>query len=213
MAINKDKKFVYRIIHKDNLSNVLTYGLVNKHHKNANKNFISIGNLEIIDVRSYTAVKLPGYGDIGEYVPFYFTSRSIMLFNIITGYYAPKVPKRKKNEIIVIRCLINDLTKRAKWFFTDGQANDYETNHYNDLVHLDQIDWDSIHNSNFSKSDGDYDRQRRYQAEFLVHDVVPVECIESLFVYDEGTKNWTEALVKVKNMDIPVHIYKPYFFD
>lgn len=213
MIVNTNKSFCFRITHRDNLVHILKYGLVTKHHKNAATNFVSIGNLEIIDVRSTTSVRMKEYGNIGDYVPFYFTPRSIMLYNIVTGYYAPKVPKRNKEEIIVIRCLIENLAKQPKWFFTDGQANDEETTHYMDLNNLNKIDWDCIQNSNFSKSDGDYDRQRRYQAEFLVHHSVPFELLESICVYSEKMKNWTEQKLKETGVTIPVHIHQPYFFD
>lgn len=213
MVINRDKKFCYRVTHRDNLAHILEHGLVNKDHAKADENFVSIGNHEIIDVRSSTEVNLNGYGFIGEFVPFYLTPRSIMLFNIITGHYAPKVPKRSKDELVVIRCCIATLATRPKWFFTDGQANDGETSHFNDLNHLNRIDWNCIQNSNFSKSDGDYDRQRRYQAEFLVHKVVPANCIESISVYNDKMKTWAEKQVNERELDIPVHIHKPYFFD
>lgn len=213
MAVNTNKKFCYRITHRDNLLHLLKHGLLNKHHADADEDFVSIGNLEIIDVRSSTEVKLKGYGNIGDYVPFYFTPRSIMLYNIITGYYAPKVPKRDKEEIIVIRCLIDNLIKEPKWFFTNGQANDGETAHFNDLSDLEKIDWNSIQQSNFSKSDGDYDRQRRYQAEFLVHNLVPVKRIESICVYNDAMKKWAEQNINKLGLEIPTHINKPYFFD
>lgn len=213
MVINRNKEFCYRITHRDNLVHVLEHGLVSKDHVKADGNFVSIGNLEIIDVRSTTEVDIDGYGFIGEYVPFYLTPRSIMLFNIITGHYVPKVPKRSKDELVVIRCLINTLAKRPQWFFTDGQANDGETTHFNDLKYLTKIDWNCIQNSNFSKSDGDYDRQRRYQAEFLVHNAVPAKCIESISVYNEKMKAWVEERVNKVGLDLPVHIHKPYFFD
>lgn len=213
MIINKEKKFCYRITHRENLEHILENGLVNKSHVNANRSFISIGNLEIIDVRSLTIVNLEDYGNIGDYVPFYFTPKSIMLLNIITGYYAPKVPKRDKGEIIVIRCLIEKLANQPKWFFTNGQANDGESKHFNKLNELDQIDWDCINQSNFNKNDGDYDRQRRYQAEFLVKDIVPIDCIESICVYDEETKTWVQTLLNAKRKNINLHIIKSYFFD
>jgi hypothetical protein len=196
-----------------NLAHILKHGLVNKDHEKADGNFVSIGNLEIIDVRSSTKVNIEGYGFIGEYVPFYLTPRSIMLFNIITGHYAPKVPRRSKDELVVIRCLIGTLAQQPKWFFTDGQANDGETTHFDDLKYLNKIDWDSIQNSNFSKSDGDYDRQRRYQAEFLVHKTVPASYIESISVYNEKMKSWAERQVNKAGIDIPIFIHKPYFFD
>jgi len=211
--INQHKTFCYRITHRDNLVQILKNGLVNKNHINADPNFLSIANPEIIDVRSTTPVKLDGFGVIGEYVPFYFTPRSIMLYNIITGYYAPKVPKRSKDEIIVLRCLIEVLVKQGQWFFTNGQANDEETNHFEDLSHLNNIDWICIQNSNFAKSDGDYDRQRRYQAEFLVRNFVPVNCIESVCVYSEEIKLLAQKQISDAGLSTPVHIHKPYFFD
>jgi hypothetical protein len=213
MIINQNKSFCYRITHRDNLMHLLQHGLICKDHINASSEFVQIGNNEIIDVRSLTPVAIAGYGNIGEYVPFYFTSRSTMLFNILTGYYHPFVPKREKDEIIIIRCRIADLAKLPRWFFTNGQANDYETTHFNDLKNLDKIDWDSIQNSIFTKSDGDYDRPRRYQAEFLVHSEIPIQYVESFSVYNQEMKSWVENKIMGSGLEIPVHIHKPYFFD
>jgi hypothetical protein len=213
MILNKNRDFCYRITHQDNFAHLLKFGLVHKNHAQADANFVAIGNSEIIDVRGTTPVRIEGYGNIGDYVPFYFTTRSIMLYNIITGYYAPKVPRREKDELIAIRCKISTLTREQQWFFTDGQANDGESRHYNHLRHLNNIDWDCIQHSNFSKSDGDYDRQRRYQAEFLVYNQVPTACIESINVYTAEMKNWAEQEIKRAGLKIPVNVQKYYFFD
>src|SRR5690606_11958190 len=182
--INGQKLYCYRITHINNLSLLLQNGIVNKNHPSAAVNYINIGNNEIIDVRSQVPVKINNYGMIGDYVPFYFTPRSTMLLNIITEYRAPLVQQRIRNEVLVIRCLISDLVNLPQWFFTDGQANDIATQHYNNLAFINNIDWLSIQTSNFNKSDGDYDRLRRYQAELLVHQQVPITSIESLNVFD-----------------------------
>lgn len=87
--INKNREYCYRITHIQNLPLILENGIVNKNHSDADGNYIEIGNPEIINVRSTTQVRIDGYGVIGDYVPFYFTPKSIMLYNIITGYYAP----------------------------------------------------------------------------------------------------------------------------
>jgi hypothetical protein len=209
--INGNKAFCYRVTHRDNLAHILQHGLVNKKHENADPNFVAIGNPEIIDVRSTTAVNLEGYGFIGEYVPFYFTPRSIMLYNILTGYFAPKVPRRSEEEIIVLRCLIEVLVQQGRWFFTDGQANDEETSHFANVKDLNKIDWNCIQSSNFTKSDGDYDRQRRYQAEFLLYDSVSISCVESISVYSDNMKAWTQKQVNAAGKMIPVHVRKDYF--
>ena len=210
--INKNKTFCYRIAHIDNLPFLLQNGIVNKHHPDASSDYIEIGNPEIIDVRSTSAVKIDNYGMIGDYVPFYFTPKSIMLYNIVTGYRHPIVQKRNRSEILVVRCLIEQLSALPQWFFTDGQGNDMASSHYNNLSNLEQIDWSCIQQSNFSKSDGDYDRPRRYQAEFLVHEAVPLGKVESLNVYEQGSANFVNKLLTEKNINLSVNIQTQYFF-
>ena len=148
---------------------------------------------------------------IGEYVPFYFTPRSIMLYNIITGYWAPVVPKVEREDILVIRCALKDLSNLPQFFFTDGQANDALTKHYNDTLHFNKIDWESIHASNFNK-DGDVDRPRRYQAEFLVRRHVPVEWIESFHTYNQKAATFVRDELEKAGNNIPVFVTTAYFF-
>lgn len=214
MIINKNKNFCYRVCHIDNLANILKNGFCTKHHPKASKDFISIGNPDIINVRDETLVKLDGYGNIGEYVPFYFTPKSMMLFNIITGYRAPLVPKLDKEEIIVFRCEIKELSKLDRFFFTNGQANVTSlTDHYNDLDDLDNIDWKIIHNSDFKKDGTDTDKQRRYQAEFLVYHHVPVKCIESINVYNDKAATFVKKELAKTDVIKTLRIVKEYFFD
>ena len=210
--INADKKYCYRITHIENLDCILDSGLVTKHHTRANSRYIHIGNPEVIGVRSDMPVRIIGYGVIGDYVPFYFTPRSIMLYNIITGYRHPVVPKRKPEEILVIRCEIKELTRLPYFFFTDGQGNDMVTRHFNDLAYLEEIDWRSIQQSDFQKTDGDFDRSRRYQAEFLVRNEVPVSSVESLNVYNEQAARYVKQVLTGKNINLAINIQPQYFF-
>src|SRR5215203_1829265 len=83
--------YLYRITHKNNLTHILASGICNKNHPNADPGYIPIGNGSIIGVRTIHPAKIEGYGNIGEYVPFYFTPSSIMLYNILTGYGVPKI--------------------------------------------------------------------------------------------------------------------------
>lgn len=210
--VNKNKEFCFRITHIDNLEIILENGIVCKTHLNASPNYINIGNPEIIDVRNGTRVRVAHYGMLGEYVPFYFTPKSIMLYNIQSGFRHPVVAKRPPSEILVMRFRIDELCSlKNRWFFTDGQANDSATNHFHDLSELNSIDWNSIQNSKFSKTD-DYDRGRRYQAEFLVKDEVPLDKIESFVVYDEKSKIKVETILKKLGIKITVNINKLYYF-
>jgi ssDNA thymidine ADP-ribosyltransferase, DarT len=206
-------QYCYRITHMSNLDHVLTAGLVTKSHAAASGSFVSIGNPDIISVRDTTPVKLEGFGNIGAYVPFYFTPKSMMLFNIVTGYRAT-VPKRPKSEILIIRCEISTLFQEHQCFFTDGQANVGITKHLDELSALDQIDWTSINSCNFKKDGTDPDRARRYQAEFLVHNNVPLQHIESFHIFDTKTQDLVlaaQARLKVIPV-IPTHVTPNYYF-
>ena len=163
-------------------------------------------------VQEMQRVRIDGYGNIGEYIPFYFTPRSIMLYNIVTGYWAPVVPKLEREEILIIRSEIGILSRNPRFFFTDGQANAAYSNHYTDLRDLDQIDWESIQQSNFLKSDLDTDRPRRYQAEFLVHSHVPLKSIESFLVYNEHAEALVNAHLKSAGLNIAVTVAPICFF-
>ncbi len=108
--------------------------------------------------------------------------------------------------------MIEKLCELPQWFFTSGQGNDMASKHYNTLADLNQIDWECIQQSNFSKSDGDFDRPRRYQAEFLVFNEVPLNKIESLNVYDQNAANIVKGLLNENNVNLAVNIQSQYFF-
>lgn len=212
MMINPNREYCYRVTHIDNLPMILQHGLVSSRHPKANSGFTSIGNPEIIGKRSEESVRIAGYETMGDYIPFYFTPRSIMLYNIVTGHRAPVVPKRNAKELVVIRCRIEDLAGLPQFFFTDGQGNDSVTKHYNDLEESDKVDWASIHASRFDKNDSDFDRPRRYQAEFLVHGEVPVSHIESLHVVDNATADKVRKILSSHQINLPVIVSPTYFF-
>lgn len=203
--------WLYRITSRENLSHILEYGICNKNHPDANPDFVSIGNHDIIGRRNDHEVKIDGYGNIGDYVPFYFSPKSIMLFNILTGYGVSKV---NPEEIIF---LITDIESAVNcnqlYFFSDGQANTRISKHYNDLKDLNKIDWEVVQSGDFSKSNTDNDRTRRYQAEFLIHRKVPVNCIKGIVVYNESCATFVKKKLALTDLIIQVHIKRSFYFN
>lgn len=202
--------WLYRIIHSDNLEYILANGIYVRGHGMHDPAYVNIGNVDIINVRDSFAVKLDGYGKIGEYVPFYFGKQSIMLYNILTGQGVPKI---NPANIIYICCELESLVSSCKkYFFTDGQANKKFTEHHNDLKKLDEIDWDVILGDDFTKN-GDIDRPRKYMAEFLVHEHVPLSCIKKIVVYNDRTKVYVAQLLVKYGVKIKVEAARVgYYF-
>ena len=203
--------WLYRITHRDNLAHILEHGICQKNHPDANPEYKAIGHKEIIGKRTDHPVKIDGYGHIGDYVPFYFTPASIMLYNILTGYGVPKIPP---SEIIFILSSVAAITAgNQRYFFTDGQANTHISRHLHVLQDLNKVDWAVIKSGDFKKSIHDIDRPRRYQAEFLVNGHVPVNCIEAIATYNESSATFAKKELARTDLLTPVYIKKSFYFN
>jgi hypothetical protein len=197
-----DPLWVYRIVHYKNLNYILQNGIYSKAHVDLDPNYISIGNFGIINIRADFDVKIEQYGQIGDYVPFYFGKQSIMLYNVLTD---TNVTKHAPEDIVYLCCRVDKLASDGKqYFFTDGQANKKLTSHYNNLKDLSSLDWETITGTDFKNSEEDPDKKRRYQAEFLVYRHVPISCIGAIVVYNKPRKTEIEELLKENNIPIPI---------
>lgn len=211
MPISTSETYIYRITHRLNLPLILKHGICNKTHVNASRDFIPIGNESIIGVRKDHQIRIKGYGNIGEYVPFYFSQYSIMLYNILTGYGVPKI---NPENIIFLCCIIDTVIGSGnKYFFTDGQANTAISEHFSDLADLDKVDWNVVKSRDFRKTSEDVDRTRRYQAEFLVKSNVPVNCINAIVVYNDKCDTFVKKELEKAGLVIPVYTRKTFYFN
>lgn len=191
-----DKLLVYRIEHYQNLPYILRHGMHTRGHPAANPNHVFIGNADLTGKRDQWPLR-PEYhpdpasfGVLGDYVPFYFGPRSPMLYNIKTGW---DVPQRDQREIVYVVCRVQPIAATGHRFaFTDGHAKALISATYADLAHLDKLFWDDIYARMWNNEQGHEDRQRRKQAEFLVHGAVPPEWIEGLVVFDEQMRTFAE---------------------
>lgn len=180
-------------------------------HSRFDTAYVNIGNSDIIGVRDTYPVKIENYGSLGDYIPFYFGKQSIMLYNILTGYGG--LQKQSPRDIIYLCCYVGDIVKVCpKFFFTDGQANKRFTEHFNNLKDLIKVDWEVVTSSDFKQTEEDTDRPRKYQSEFLVHEHVPIECVNKIVVYDESRKESVEQLLKRNGLNIQVRIAKKDFY-
>lgn len=196
---------VFRIVHIDNVEYLLTHGMYTRHHELADPGYINIGDSNLISQRNNYPVAInPPNGNLGEYVPFYFGPLSPMLLNIKTGYRG--VTKRPQDEIVYIVCKVNTIVEHCNdWCFTDGHAKDkMVTSFYNSLEDLDKIHWNVVDLRYWRPIEDFEDRQVRKQAEFLVKNHVPVNCICGIVVLNETRKTFIEEIINRLGLEIPV---------
>lgn len=72
------------------------------------------------------------------------------------------------------------------YVFSDGHGIARFTDWYADLDMLDNLDWDMIYERYWSDNVDDMDRQRRKQAEFLVHQQCPWNLIREIAVINNN---------------------------
>lgn len=212
MPIDISKIWVYRIIAVQNLSQDLKNGLFSKNAAKPDSSRLVIGSSEIITARDSRIVKCYPDTVVNDYVPFYFSVRTPMLYNIVTGL---GVPKRPQNEIVYLAFRLEDLaTDEFQSCFTNANAAERITRFYNDLSDLKHIDWHSINTTDFriNNTDGDEDRIRKKHAEFLVKDYVPRDKIGGIAVLNATAKSDVESILSKCKLKVEVKVRTDFYF-
>jgi hypothetical protein len=184
MASAPSSPKIYHITHIDNLPNIAASGgLVSDANRIANSLSCSLVGMSTIKQRRLHEIEVschPGT-KVGQYVPFYFCPRSVMLF-ILHKANNPELTYRGGQQTIVH--LEADLdaaitwanTNGVQWAFSDGNAGAYITAFYRDPAALAHLDWSAINSIDFR----DAKVKEGKQAEFLMFDVFPWTLIEKI---------------------------------
>jgi hypothetical protein len=184
-----DKAFIFRIVHKDNVGKVFADGCHCRTTMEAKLGYVEIGNQELIERRKNRAVPIKPGGTLSDYVPFYFTPYSPMLYNIKTGW---GVPQQSMADILILVSSLPFLRKKGVPFiFTDRHAYLKTAQFSNDLKDLDWIVWSVLQRRDFKKDETD--KVEKYQAEALVHKHVPLDALLEIVCYNDSVKALVQA--------------------
>ena len=175
--LNPKRALIFRVVHVSNVLWILKNGSL--HCPNTaehDPNYVNIGNADLIAKRSRRIVPIPPGGTLSDYVPFYFTPFSIMMYNIKTGYGG--IIRRENRDIAILVSSIHRLTELGLPFvFTNQHAYTADSEFCARVSELDKIDWALLKSRDFKTDDADPGKQRRYQAEALVHQRVPLDAL------------------------------------
>lgn len=186
--LTSEKALIFRIIHRDNLGWVLKNGLHCAASQVRDPNFIPIGSPDLIVKRTVRAIPHPPGGTLSNYVPFYFTPRSPMLFNIKTGYNG--IRQRSSDEILFLVTSLSQLAKNnVQFLFTDRHAYLQAAQFSNRIQDLNRIDWRILQNSDFKRDNNDLGKMERYQAEALAFNHVPSSALIGVACYTQRVKD------------------------
>ncbi len=199
-----DTIYLYRITHIDNLDFILKSKLICcQNSDNSDPNFIGIGDSSLIQSRKSRQIPIVPNGDFSDYVAFYFGARSPMLYNIQKGFN--NVTKRNPEDIIYLITNVDTVKEnKSEFVFTDGHGYHHFSQFFNQEEDLKEIDWKTVNLVRWYDTEDDPDRKRRKQAEFLIHNEVPISMISVIVVYNENTK--TKILTKLTENNIECNV-------
>lgn len=150
-------------------------------------------------------------GMLSDYVPFYFATRSPMLYSIHRGNIPGYVGGQADVVYLVSTVELVENGDRA-WCFTDGHAVEAMTEFHTSVERLDTIDWAIINDNRWSNTDHDLDRKRRKQAEFLVHGFVPWSWFHRVGVIDQEKSQQVREIIAEAEHQPEIRIQPRWYY-
>lgn len=208
--LNAANAYIWRIVHRQNVPWILDHGLVCANREERDPGFVQIGNADLISRRAHRAVPIAPGGTLSDYVPFYFTPFSPMMYNIYTGR---TVGQQRNEDICMLVSTLPVLQRLGTPFvFTDRHAYTQLARFFSDLASLDQIDWPLLQARNFTRNPDDPEQIERYQAEALVHRHLPVTALTAIVCYTEQVKRELEQMAAVRRLNVTVQALPHWYF-
>lgn len=175
--------YIFHITHVDNLAGIVGGGGLYSDSERMNRNVAStnIGHLHIKQRRLSRAVTTQAGGNLGDYVPFNFCPRSVMLYVVHKGHqdYAGG-----QESIVHLVSKVSIATNLGKaWAFTDRHAELAHALHFDDLAKLSEVPWHTMPVQQWPAV-----REER-QAEFLVYGFFPWTAVIEVAVMSQSTES------------------------
>lgn len=180
LALTADRGLLFRITHIANVPWLMRHGLHAASSAVTDPEYVAIGNPDLIAKRSRRSVPLAPYGTLSDYVPFYFTPKSPMLYNIKTGHRG--IQQRSNDDIVILISSCRAMAENSvTTLYTDRHAYIATATWTATAADLGQLlDWDILSRHDFSYSEDYPDKMERYQAEALAHRHVPPSALLGL---------------------------------
>lgn len=209
--LNPKKALIWRIVHRDNLEWILDNGLHSANSKVHTPNYEVIGNKDLISRRLHRDVPITPHGVLGDYVPFYFTPFSPMMYNIHTG--RGEVSRLANEDIVILVSSVHKLDKlKLPFVFTDRHAYTPLAEFYNNVDQLDKIDWSLLQVRNFKRNPDDPLQIEHYQAEALVHQHLPIEGLVGIVCYTKELKLQLIQQIEKREINLDVKRLPKWYF-
>ena len=210
-----DRPVIYHITHVDNLPDIIgNGGLISDAAMIARGGpKAGIGMSNIKQRRLTLPVDCHPGDHVGDYVPFYFCPRSIMLYVIRCGNNAELAYYGGQGPIVHLVADLREVVAWAddegrRWAFSLSNAGAYYTEFRATLNELDDINWRAVQATDFRSSD----IKEGKQAEFLVYDAFPWSLIRGIGVRSTKIKLQVDATLAAGDHQPVVKVLPSWYF-
>ncbi|WP_317382562.1 DUF4433 domain-containing protein [Megasphaera stantonii] len=186
--------FLYHITHINNLPNIVENKALLSYKQIKINNILntSIAYISVQNHRQNTRISYPPYGNLHDYVPFYFAPRSPMLYAIYR-HNVETYSGSQEQIIYLITNVQNVIERNYNYIFTDKHAIVQYAKQFNDARDLEMaIDWEIMRANYWANTEDDGERKSRRQAEFLIYSHVDFNDIQQIVVYNEDMGNFVK---------------------
>lgn len=178
---------IYHITHVDNLARIASSGQLLSDRLVAESgaattvigmSAIKRRRMEILEVSCHPGTK------VGDYVPFYFCPRSVMLYVIYMANHPELSYRGGQGPIVHLEADLHSVIRWAesngrRWAFSLSNAGAYYASFRCRTQDLADLDWTAIQARDFRSEEA----KEAKQAEFLVHQRFPFDLIERIGVH------------------------------
>lgn len=180
---------IFHITHEDNLPGILSEGglwcdaqRIARGLPNTN-----IGHRHIKQRRLARPVMTRGGGTLGDYVPFNFCPRSVMLYVVYKGHQ--DYDGGQENIVHLVSNVSRATALGRPWAFTDRHAELAHALHFDDLAKLGEVPWQVMSRTYWQ------DVREERQAEFLVREHFPWSAVCEVAVMSAATASRVQSAI------------------
>ena len=207
---------IYHITHVDNLATIVRKGALLCDATIAARGgaSVTIGMSEIKRRRIEEIPVLCHPGTmVGDYVPFYFCPRSLMLYLLYRANHPDLTYLDGQERILHLEADLYEVVTWAqdrghRWAFSLSNAGARYVETRNCLEQLHEVNWAAVSERDFRSPDV----KEGKQAEFLVHGSFPWELVRRIGVYSAEMKTRAEAGLATAGHRPPVEILRHWYY-
>ncbi len=163
--------------------------------------------LEEIDVNCHPGTK------VGQYAPFYFCPRSIMLYILHRGNHPDIEYTEGQRPIVHLQADLRATVQwaddnKVRWAFSDRNAGAYLADFFKTWQKLDRINWDAVSATDFRDSQV----KEGKQAEFLLFEAFPWTLVQKIGVMDDVIGEEVRASLASASHQPSVRVERAWYY-